>query len=176
MRPQINISRLTLSISIFIIFSASFMRQLLDFIRHFAGDNFNLFRDGIIFLFGLVFLFFVINKTKTKVRLFAQLVMFIAAIIFLTQMKLAIERIHIIEYGLLGYLVTRDLIKTKRTLPGIIIACLFTCSVGIIDELFQAILPYRFYDTRDIMFNSLGGLWGVGLFLSGNGKKKGEKK
>jgi ABC-type phosphate/phosphonate transport system permease subunit len=172
MKLQTNISGLTLSISIFIILSASFMRQLLDFIRHFAGDNFNLFRDGIIFLFGLGLLFFVINKATTRMRLFLQLAMFGAAIIFLAQMKLAIERIHIIEYGLLGYLITRDLLKTKRALPGIVIACLFTCCVGIIDELFQAILPYRFYDTRDIMFNSLGGLWGVSLFLSGGGKKK----
>ncbi len=176
MKPQINISKLTLSISIFIILSASFMRQLLDFIRHFAGDNFSLFRDGIIFLFGLGLLFFVINKTTTRMRLFLQLVMFGAAIILLTQMKLAIERIHIIEYGLLGYLIARDLLKAKRTLPGIIIACLFACCVGIIDELFQAILPYRFYDTRDIMFNSMGGLWGIGLFLLSGGEKKREEK
>ncbi len=172
MKPQINISRLTLSISVLIILSASFMRQLLDSIQRLTGDHFNLFRDGIIFLFGLGLLFFVINKATTRMRLFLQLAMFGAAIILLFQMKLAIERIHIIEYGLLGYLIARDLLKAKRTLPGIVIACLFACCVGIIDELFQAILPYRFYDTRDIMFNILGGLWGVGLFLLSGGEKR----
>lgn len=172
MKPQINISRSTLAIGIFIILSASFMRQLLDLVQRFAGNNFNLFRDGIIFLIGLVFLFFVIRKAPTRIRLFLLLAMFGAAIILLARMKLAIERIHIIEYGLLGYLAARDLLKAKRTLSGVIIACLFACSIGIIDELFQAILPYRYYDTRDIMFNSLGGLWGVGLFLLGNGEKK----
>ena len=81
------------------------------------------------------------------------------------ELKIPAERIHILEYGLLGWLAGRDLIKTNKKTKGSILACLMIGMVGILDEVFQAVLPYRYFDMRDIMFNSLGGSWGIVLYI-----------
>ena len=80
-------------------------------------------------------------------------------------MKIPVEQIHIFEYAVLGWFATRDLIKVNKKIKGIILACLFTIIVGILDEAFQAVLPYRYYEIRDIVFNILGGTWGIILYL-----------
>ena len=71
------------------------------------------------------------------------------------------------EYGVLGWLAGKDLISKQKMLRGIILTCIFIAFIGILDEGFQAILPYRVFDLRDIGFNILGGVWGTVLYLLG---------
>jgi VanZ family protein len=59
----------------------------------------------------------------------------------------------------------RDLAGIRNKWAGVICAFLFTAFVGYSDELFQKFLPYRVYDLRDIVFNSIGGIWGICLYL-----------
>jgi len=62
-------------------------------------------------------------------------------------------------------LASRDAFKNKRKIVAVGHVIIFTFFFGFLDEGFQAILPYRYYDLRDIVFNYLGALWGLMLFL-----------
>lgn len=67
---------------------------------------------------------------------------------------LPIERIHFIEYGILGWL---------SYWAGSKKAFLYVVTIGIIDELIQGILPNRYFDIRDIFMNVIGGC--IGIFM-----------
>ena len=75
------------------------------------------------------------------------------------------ERVHFIQYGLLGLLVSRAYIISSFKM--LLASCLFLMTVGLVDEIIQWYLPNRYGDIRDVMMNSLGGvsaLW-LGQFL-----------
>ncbi len=122
---------------------------------------------GAIFVISaLSFLIFIIRKGSNFTKIIAFIAVLTIGIVLAWQIKIAIEKIHILEYGILGWFAGRDLIKTNKKIKGAILACIFCTIVGILDEIFQAILPYRVYEIRDIMLNTLGGAWGLILYLS----------
>jgi len=163
-----RISPTTIIIGSLIVISASFVRQLMDLLTSYLGEK------GFLVLIGaltasclLFFLIYVIKNAHPRVFRFSLLLL--ALIIGLTLMwKIEIieERIHILEYGLLGWFAARDLISRKKKAKGIILACLVVLLFGTIDEVFQKILPYRVGEARDLVLNGLGGLWGVFLYLT----------
>jgi len=73
------------------------------------------------------------------------------------------ERLHLVEYGLLAYLLYRalrlDLSSRRAYLLGFAIAAGF----GFLDEVIQYILPNRVFETRDVMTNVLAA--GLGLLV-----------
>lgn len=77
------------------------------------------------------------------------------------------ERLHFLEYGLLGMLILRASLRTKphswRASFGL--AAVVLCLIGTVDEVIQYLLPNRFFDWRDLWFNVLGGLLGFGAYL-----------
>ena len=159
-----RISKMTVIIGIFIIVSASFMRQLMEFFEACFGERAFVVLIGLILIMaGLVFLIYIFKSNPGPFKISAIVMLLIAGMALAWQIKLPQERIHILEYGLLGWFAGRDLMgKTKRK-RGFIFAWVLIVMVGIFDEGFQKILPYRVWDIRDILFNSLGGLWGIGL-------------
>ena len=165
----IRISKTTIYIGLFIIVSASFMSQLLDFIRAHIGEFSLTILIGLILIgTGLAFLIFTIRENPDLIRVSATILILIVGLVLAWQIRLLAERIHILEYGILGWFAGRDLIKREKRVRGIILAGIFSALIGVFDEAFQAILPYRFFDLRDIGFNTLGGVWGVILYLLGS--------
>lgn len=61
------------------------------------------------------------------------------------------EKIHFIEYGIVGLLAYAS---TGRYLASAI----FVVAAGWIDEGIQALLPSRYYDLRDVAFNAAAGV------------------
>lgn len=118
---------------------------------------------GIVFL--LSFLILIIRKGPSFLKLLIFIIVLIAGVWLAWQLKIPEEKIHILEFAVLGWLASRDLVKPGRKIKGIIFALAFTFTVGILDEVFQGILPYRYFQWCDIGFNWVGGLWGVGLYL-----------
>ena len=84
---------------------------------------------------------------------------------FCWQLKIPEEKIHLLEFAVLGWFASRDLVKNNRKVKGVIFALAFTLMVGVLDEVFQGILPYRYFQWCDIGFNSAGGVWGIILYL-----------
>jgi len=168
--PARNLSPLTIFIGLFIIISAAFMRQLMDFTKGYTGEKGFIILIGLILLIGgLGFLIWTLRAKPGLIRTLGVIVVLVIGLSLAWQIKIIAERIHLLEYGVLGWFVSRDLIRGRsKKLKDIILAGLFATVVGIIDEGFQAILPYRFFDIRDILFNSLGGIWGIILYLLGS--------
>lgn len=161
-----RISKLTIFIGLFIIISASFLRQIMDFIKVAVGEG------GFILLIGAAgtiflvsFLILIIRKRPSFLKFSIFIIALITGMWFCWQLKIPEEKIHLLEFAVLGWFASRDLIKTNRKVKGIIFALAFTLMVGVLDEVFQGILPYRYFQWFDIGLNSAGGLWGVILYL-----------
>lgn len=77
------------------------------------------------------------------------------------------EKIHILEYGFLGWLAVRDLNRNKAYVKSAILAIFYIFLIGALDEAFQKCLPYRVGEIRDVVTNIISGLLGIMLFLFG---------
>ena len=83
------------------------------------------------------------------------------------------ERIHLVQFGLLGLLACSSYKrKTTGFLSWVWRPFLFIFLVGVADEVLQWFLPDRVFDLRDILFNTLGGIWGILLYLGITGMRK----
>ncbi len=63
------------------------------------------------------------------------------------------EVVHLVEYGVLSFLVLNVLKRESATLPLHLSALALTASVGVLEELYQWALPSRVFDYRDIAVN-----------------------
>ncbi len=161
-----RISKPTFFLGLFIIISASFLRQVMDFIKAAVGEG------GFILLIGaagtvflISFLILTIRKRPGFLKFSISIAVLIIGIWLTWQLKIPEEKIHLLEFAVLGWLAGRDSIKADKKAKGIAFALAFTLMVGILDEVFQGILPYRYFQWSDIAFNSAGGLWGIILYL-----------
>lgn len=151
----------------------------MDFVKGYTGqEGFVILVGLILVIAGLAFFIFKIRQKSSLIKTILFIMLFIIGIGLIWHIPIPEEKIHILEYGLLGRLTTRDLMKgnryvgaslagaRKRQLAGRIFTAGFFCmTVGMLDEIFQGILPYRFFQWSDVILNTLGAVWGVGLFL-----------
>ena len=160
-----RLSWITIDIGIYIIISASFMLQFRNFLINTIGDQ--AMKLGFFFVFLLLLLNYVqyiILKGLPAYKIRQSIYVFgLAAILILLQTYFA-ERLHVIEYGILGYFALKDL--SGKGLCGKISdyikpVLLFVALVSFLDEGFQWILPYRVFDVRDIITNIVSGFLGV---------------
>lgn len=79
------------------------------------------------------------------------------------------ERLHLVMYGLLGWLVTwsSGVEDRRRLWYGWPLALVW--GAGIVDECIQWYLPNRVFDFRDILLNGLSGMAGVVIYRTGMG-------
>lgn len=164
-------SKLTIFIALYIIISAAFMLQVFNFIRAYIG------KKGLVILVGLIlvisalafFIYSTINSIiRKKYNLPKTLVVAIVLYMMLAlawQIENFAERIHIAEFAILGWFAARDLTKANKKVKGAIWACVFCAVVGLTDEIFQLVIPNRFFDLNDIVSNTLGGVWGTVLYM-----------
>lgn len=75
------------------------------------------------------------------------------------------EKLHFVEYGLVGVLAFLSMPAAWTTARRALGACLFTGAAGWVDEGIQAVLPNRYYDLRDVAFNAAAGAMALATFL-----------
>ena len=75
--------------------------------------------------------------------------------------KIPEERIHFLEYGILGILIEKALRIKKRMFLTYFLTFILTVIFGWLDEVIQYYLPGRFFGWRDVLYNALGGILGV---------------
>ena len=92
-----------------------------------------------------------------RIMLIPMVVLFVGVL----DLEVPAERIHFLEYGLLGFLVTKAI--RKLNWKSISLALLFVLGIGAIDEVIQWLLPNRVGDLRDVIMNSVGG--GMGIWV-----------
>jgi VanZ family protein len=138
----------------------------MEFVKSYTGEvGFIILIGSISGIGGIGFLIFIIKKNFNWIKILTVVTMLIIGLILCWQIKIPQERIHILEYAVLGWLLVKDLNRKNRRIKAFFTACIYCIIVGILDELLQAILPYRVFDWRDIIFNGLGGGWGIILYL-----------
>lgn len=138
----------------------------MDFVKIVVGEGgFLALMGGTGAVFLVSFLILIVRKRPSFLKLLIFIIVLIVGMWFCWQLKIPEEKIHLLEFAVLGWLASRDLVKPGRKAKGIIFALAFTFAIGILDEVFQGILPYRYFQWCDIGLNSAGGLWGVTLYL-----------
>jgi VanZ family protein len=71
------------------------------------------------------------------------------------------ERLHLIEYGLLAFLVLKALLFDFSDAPSYGMAFAFAALFGLMDEGIQYILPNRNFEWRDVVTNVLASALGL---------------
>ena len=139
-------------------FFPAFIKALSSFI---SKELLNLLSLALSISFFLLLAIWIYNK-KYKAK---QFLLIISPLLLLTYLSLSldvwVERIHFIEYAVLGLLISRTV--DVRTLSGIICTGCLIALIGAVDEIIQWFLPNRVGDMRDVFMNSVGGLSGLWL-------------
>jgi len=148
------------------------MRQLMNFAKSNIGEGgFSVLIGAILIISALAFLVFIIRNSLSFKTTFILVGIVAAGLALVSQIKIAEEKIHLLEFAVLGWLALRDAFVASKRIKGFLLALTFTLIIGVLDEVFQAILPYRYFQSWDIVLNSLGGAWGIVLFLVFEGVK-----
>ena len=162
---QISKKRLWVLISIYILFiyvSLPFFPAFINFLSSFISKEILNLLSLVVSVSFFLMLSIWIYKKKYKVN---QFLLIISPLILLTYFSLSldvwVERIHFIEYGVLGLLISRAV--NIRTFKEIIATCCLITLIGVVDEIIQWYLPNRVGDIRDVTMNSFGGLSGLWL-------------
>jgi VanZ like family len=100
-------------------------------------------------------------------------IILLAGIGYSFSLPLPEERIHLVQFGLLGLLACPSL-KGREEAGWIWLwkPFLFVFLVGVADEVLQWFLPDRVFDLRDILFNTVGGIWGILLYMGVTGMRR----
>ncbi len=161
----ISKKRLWVLISIYILFiyvSLPFFPALIKVLRSFISKELLNILSLVVSVLFFLLLSLWIYKKKYKANYF---LLIISPLLLLTYLSLSldvwVERIHFIEYAVLGLLISRAV--NLRTLHGIIATCCLIILIGVVDEIIQWFLPNRVGDMRDVIMNSVGGLSGLWL-------------
>lgn len=134
------------------------MRPVLNFLKETIGrDAIGLTLNGLLLAWGIGLLVLGFRLGwKVLLHIAIPLGVILACA---SQLDIAEERFHFLQYGLLGILV----LKTCRTQGHLqlILAAVFVVVIGTGDELIQWALPNRVGDLRDVGMNTLAGVLGV---------------
>jgi len=158
-------NRLWVLIIIYVLFiyvSLPFFPAFISTLRSLISkESLNLLSLVLSISFFLLLSVWIYNK-KYKAK---QFLLIISPLLLLTYLSLSldvwVERIHFIEYAVLGLLISRAV--NVRTLHGIIYTGCLVTLIGAVDEIIQWFLPNRVGDMRDVFMNSVGGLSGLWL-------------
>lgn len=144
------------------------MRPFLNLLKSTLGEAFSpaVYVFLLFVAVGIIFLFLKQGSGwKSLVLLFC--ILGIIAYI-LPSIKYPEERIHFVEYAVLGvllYFALRDKIQGRKVLLCIPVIIFF---VGLGDELIQGILPNRVYQFTDVLLNFFGGILGELILITFN--------
>ena len=157
------ISKTTYIYGFFLVLAASFLQQVLTFANKIFGENNIKIIFYLMCLIGVCFLLFRIINNHLDFKHILVIVTTLTFSWFLISVQQFFgEKTHVILYGILGYITIQDIYKKNiGTFRALLYTGCFTFLISFLDEIFQAILPYRVGEVRDILTNILS--IGVGI-------------
>jgi hypothetical protein len=146
----------------------SVMRDILNFLKTTLGKGFDVLVYGIFGLFFFSGFGFLLRSSQgaawVQIKSVACYIVLFGMIgIIAIHLKIPEERIHLVEYGLLSFLVYGALRFDFSGFTLFVLTCVIVSGFGFLDEVIQGILPNRYFGWRDVLLNAAGGLMGVGL-------------
>jgi VanZ family protein len=134
------------------------MRHVLNFVKeHLGRDHLLLIVNISLLVPTVLVLIFVVRKGLGKILWVS--IPLAATAYYVYFMKIPEERVHFLQYGLLGILVLTTV--KKETWEGLLMALTVTVLVGCGDEFIQWLLPNRVGEIRDVMINAAASVLGV---------------
>lgn len=167
LRNACNVSAGTVRCAAIIVGAASFMRQIYNVVRVLIPDW---TLSAIVwsgFAVSFLAILVMIRRAPSFKGLVTICIVGCLAVGVALSMDLMEERVHILTYGLLGFLAARDLRRLSRA-QNFFAAFVFCAATGCADELFQAVLPYRVADARDLLFDAVSACGGIVIYLYGD--------
>ncbi|MFH1045795.1 MAG: VanZ family protein [Candidatus Omnitrophota bacterium] len=104
-----------------------------------------------------------IAKHQGALSILAVAIIMLCYLLGLNSLKLSIERIHFVEYGILAVLIWRALRGNFSNNAVYLWSAMLVTLAGFIDECIQYRLPTRVYDNRDVLVNAFSGILALGL-------------
>ena len=145
------------------------IRPILNFVRALLGDYFGLCISFLLIAGGLAI--YVTSQKRIRHRSVSLKILVVFSLLSylfgLYYLKIPEEKIHLIEYGILAFLVFRALqfdLKKDIYLYGL--SFLIVSGFGAADELIQHVLPNRVGDMRDVFLNASSGILGLMIAFS----------
>ncbi len=137
-----------------------FARGWQVFLKNLFGQDFSLSINLIMAGVGLPLMAWLVRRmTGFRLWLFLGLILLTTA--FVIQIDRPEERIHILEYAVLGYLVAIVAAQRLEGLLFLITALITSFLIGLGDELIQWVSPNRVFDWRDVIMNGAGSILGL---------------
>ncbi len=144
----------------------SVMPSIFAALRKAAGHSFDITANSIMIAVPLI-LFVILNRKlkHNRYAVYAGILLVICIYAGLIKyMKPSIaEKVHLFEYGLLGYLALNVFDGLFPAAVSYLGAIGVFSVVGYCDELIQRTLPNRVYDIRDVAMNVVSGFLGLAL-------------
>ena len=144
-------SGITTGLGIYIIISASFMQQVTVHLMKAFGKEAVRSAFFVLFFFVIaLYMSYIIYKRIPIYKIALSLLGFGLAYLLISWQPFFAEKLHVLEYGVLGYFALKDLSKADRKIFGnIVYAVCFVALIGSLDEGFQRVLPYRVFEVRE---------------------------
>ncbi|MFH1360127.1 MAG: VanZ family protein [Candidatus Omnitrophota bacterium] len=144
----------------FIYLTLPFAQSLTQFLTQFIPISIAV---NVLYVLALIFLLFLLHKIKIRFRSTYLILIVLATVMIhlLKSMTIPIEKIHFLEYGFLAFLIHKALQAKTNKVLAYLLAFLLTAALGWGDEGIQYLLPGRYYDLRDVLYNTLGGFLGL---------------
>jgi VanZ family protein len=79
----------------------------------------------------------------------------------LTLAEMPAERVHLLEYGAVGWLACRAMRHRFAGRDHATLSALLVLNIGLGDELIQGLIPRRYYDQKDVLVNGVAGILAV---------------
>lgn len=163
----IRLSKLTLLYTAVIISLVLVGPFITDTIAAYVGGPFYKVLVGISIVAYFSLFFVIAKRNKAGWLQYALLVALFALVLVIARyLEFPDEKLHLIEYNMLGCLAMRDIScasisRTRQLMWG----CLFVVAVGSLDESLQGVIPWRVCQLSDYLSNYAGGLSGVAMFF-----------
>lgn len=139
-----------------------YVRCLSDALR--SRGMLGIFTLGIFFLLCGAVLLMLRRLTSPHLRVLTVLLLGISVLYSLYFLPFPEERLHVVEYSILGWLLGWALARSGKWpawwWSGVLLAWLIGCG----DEMIQWFLPNRVFDVRDIFLNGIAGAVGLVIF------------
>ena len=147
----------------FIYITLPVMRDVLRFIYKTIGREILIEIISVSIIITIILIFFLFWKRKRYGfwRLAGIIFIISIYIVWVFQLDIPEERVHFMEYGILGIMVYNGFNSNKMKI--FFLAIVITAIFGTIDELIQWFLPNRVGDIRDVIVNAVSGMLGVWL-------------